>query len=417
MPAILNLGSRATVATLNKKLDDATVGNKDGLVGNEPGTVGEGKRAGAFDTNPILFKLRAFFEVGASKVDEEARLTQFLGAAEKAWDHKVSTLDKPAHVSAADWNAYLVDKAITLVRFGREPGEVTDAFVTARGSVDGHAIAERQVFTQTWKPTAPANGKTAVISPGFLETGRNYAEQIQLLNARGYEVVVMDHQWAGLSDGKQGGIDRGFGIARDLAAVTAKAAEGGNKVVVIGTSMGGGAGATGAVVMNSLDKIDLDGPRMPKDVDVVLQDPYYKRSDGIVNATLSGLGNVPVLRQVPLAAMGFPILSSSDVVLQKNAQHAATEHLKGRAQAFHASDEDLATMKKLLEDGARPSGHIEIIHADHDSLADYAETQEWAGLLGAHLETLHSDSHVIEENPAEQGALLDALKRLDAADP
>jgi alpha-beta hydrolase superfamily lysophospholipase len=416
MPDPIRFGSRATVVTLTQKLDDATVGNRDGIVGNEKNPAGSPAGASVFDTNPMLFSLRAFFEAGASKKDEESRLRGFLDAAEKSWGRPVADIPRPAHVDVEDWSAHLVDKAITLVRFGREPGSVVDGIVHAKGSVDGHAIEARDVFVQTWKPIGPPSGKTIVLSPGFLESGRNYAEQAQLLNRAGHEVVVLDHQWAGLSSGKKGGIDRGFGIARDVASVVADVAtrKDARDIVVVGTSMGAGAGALGAILMNDAGKVALDGPPMPVGISAVLQGPFFAKTETLPNKLLAATGKVPGVNQIPLPALGLPILSGDQATLRKIAAHATTEHLSGRPQAFHASDEDIATMKKLLEAGTKPRGKIDVIHARGDTLANYDASVEFVKLLGdrGHLTTIESTSHVFEENPREQGLVLEGLKRL-----
>ena len=47
-----------------------------------------------------------------------------------------------------------------------------------------------------------------MLSPGFQETGRNFYEQIQLLNQQGHDVLVMDHQWAGYTSGEKGTLDK-----------------------------------------------------------------------------------------------------------------------------------------------------------------------------------------------------------------
>src|SRR5438270_201561 len=80
------------------------------------------------------------------------------------------------------------------------------------------------------------------------------------LNRRGVDVILMDQQWAGYTKGgSPGGIDRAFGISRDVAAVTAFAAQvaerdyrnhPGRQVVVTGVSMGGGPGVVGALALN-----------------------------------------------------------------------------------------------------------------------------------------------------------------------
>ena len=419
MSNTIAIRSRATLVTLVQKLDDATVGNKDGIVGNEAHGAGSAAGASAFDTNPMLFKLRAFF-ASDSRIDDQARLGGFVDAAEKAWGQPVSTMARPAHVSAEDWSTHLVDKAITLVRLAREPGDIKDGLVQARGSVDGHAIAPRDVFIQTFEPIGTPSGKTIVMSPGFLESGRNYVEQAQLLNKAGLEVVVLDHQWAGLSSGNNhGGIDRGFGIARDVAAVVADVAARApqQQIVLVGTSMGAGPGALGAVLMADAGKIHLDradGAQMPRGLNAVLQGAYFARTKSLANNLLAATGRVPGLNQIALPALGLPILSGDQATLRKLAAHATTEDLSGRPQAFNASDDDLATMKAMLHSGVRPEGRIEFIHANRDTLARYESAVEWAALLGdrALLTTVDSTSHVFEENLAEQGLLLDAIKRL-----
>lgn len=408
MTTIRNFGSRAQVTTFLEKIADAT-GNKDGVLGNEAGPK-DSAPGGVFAKNPILFGIKQNLAAGWSKSDENAKLAGFLEATTQAFGGPVTSLAKPARLSDETWNAFQLDKAISLVRFERSPSQVHEHIVKASGSVDGHAIAARDLFVQRFEPVGPPSGKSFVISPGFLETGRNYLEQACLLTSQGHAVVVLDHQWAGLSEGDRGGIDRGFGIARDVAAVVAwqNAEHPGEKVAVIGTSMGGGAGVTGAVLMNDLGKLQLDGPAMPRGVDVILQDPFFARTKSVPNALLALAGSIPVVKDIPLPAMGLPILSSDQATLRKLAAHATTEHLSGRAQAFHASTDDLARMKSLLEAGSRPEGKFFVIHADKDTLADYDTTREWVGLLGknATLHTLHSDSHVIEENPSERDVVL-----------
>ncbi len=412
-------GGRAQVTTFLEKIADAT-GNKDGIVGNEGNAANVPAGQSWFDKNPLLFGLKQNLAAGWSKADENEKLRGFLEATEKTLGGPVTTLSRPAHVDVQQWNAFQLDKAISLVRFDRKPGDVTEAVVSAKGDVDGHAIAARDVFVQRFAPNppkgTPASGQTFVISPGFLETGRNYQEQADLLTKQGHAVVVMDHQWAGLSEGKAGGIDRGFGIARDVAAVAAwvHAQFPNEKITLVGTSMGGGAGATGAALMNDQGLVKLDGPAMPKNLDVILQDPFYARSKTFVNGALAVVGKIAGLKDIPLPAMGLPILSGDQATLRKLAAHATTEQLSARGQAFHASTDDLARMKSLLESGKQPGGRFHVIHADKDTLADYATTKEWVGLLGpkAVLQTINSTSHVIEENPAEQGLLLDAIKSM-----
>ncbi len=396
-----------------RKIDDATTGNKDGIVGNEGVPANTASGGSIFDRNPILFALKQSLAAGWSKADENEKLSVFLEATEKTFGTPVTTLVRPDHVDLETWNAFRLDKAIQLVRFGQVPANVSDHIVKAQGSVDGHAIAPRELFVQRFAPQGKPSGQTFVLSPGFLETGRNHLEQAQLLTKRGHAVVVLDHQWAGLSQGDRGGIDRGFGVARDVAAVVAwtHGQDPQSKITVVGTSMGGGAGATGAVLMNDLGKIDLDGPPMPTGVDLILQDPFFARTKSLANGALAVVGAVPGLKNIPLPATGLPILSGDQATLRKLAAHATTEHLSGRGQAFHASTADLARMRELLEQGARPQGRVYVIHANQDTLADYQTTKDWVSLMGpkATLQTLSSSSHVLAENPGEQQEVLKAI--------
>jgi pimeloyl-ACP methyl ester carboxylesterase len=407
--------SRATLTTLVNKLDDA-LGNKDGLLGNEdmPAGTPSGSFAG---TNPLLYRANAFFQSSVTRDTEERRIDGFLTETERKHG-PITSLSKPAHVSEGNWLTFRADKAISLARFSRTPAEVTEHVVTARGTVDGKAIEARELFVQRYAPIGTPTGKLIVLSPGFLESGRNYVEQANLLNRQGHDVVVLDHQWAGLSTGKRGGIDSGHGIARDVGAATAQAAQWakaayGDKgqVIIAGTSMGGGAGALGAILMNDAGLMKLVGAQMPKGVSVVLQDAFFARTESFPNALLAVVGKIPLANQLPLPAFGLPILSHDRSTLMKIAAHATTDDLSGRGQAFHASTEFLARMKDQLQAGVRPDGKVYLIHARQDPLARYEDAAAFAELLGpqAKLHTIESDSHVIEENAREQRLILDGI--------
>jgi alpha-beta hydrolase superfamily lysophospholipase len=158
-------------------------------------------------------------------------------------------------------------------------------FVNASGSVNGENIPTREIFCQRFKPISSPNGKIVVISPGFLESGRNFYEQADILNKKGYDVIIMDHQWAGYTKGGKPGLaDRGFGVTRDTASVTAYAqtilekeysSYSKKEVLIIGNSMGAGPGALGATTLNDNNKIKLNGPKMPIGVNIILQSPFF----------------------------------------------------------------------------------------------------------------------------------------------
>ncbi|MFN3431362.1 MAG: alpha/beta hydrolase [Candidatus Sericytochromatia bacterium] len=404
----MNFGSRANVSALVGAMNDAQ-GNKDGLHGNEGQPKDSLAESGFADSQPALARVGAFLAPGLSTRDEVAALTRFVTEKEKAWGQPTTTLSAE---SIQEFGRFKAEKAAALTRFDRKPTDVTDAFVSARGSVDGQAIAPRQVFTQHWKPVGQPNGTTVVMSPGFLQTGRNFYEQIDTLNRKGYDVVVMDHQWAGWGSGKQGGIDRGYGIARDVAAVTAHA-QGlmpNNRVVLLGTSMGAGAGVLGALTLNDAGKITLEGAQMPKGVSGVLQAPYFAKTPSLLNKALAFLGRVPLLKEIPLPAIGLPKLAEDKDINVKLGQHANAESLVARAQAFNASDADLGRVKAMLEAGHRPEGQVYVVHGEGDFLADTASARAFAGLLGdrAKFETLETRNHVMEEGK-ERGAMLEGL--------
>ncbi|MFZ5471435.1 MAG: alpha/beta hydrolase [Myxococcota bacterium] len=392
------------------------MGNKDGLPRNEAARAGTVKGS-AFDRNPLANKLRSALEPGWSTADEEQRLDGFISAQEKIWGRPVTDL---ASGSVSQFDRLRAEKAVALVRFGRTPADVSEGLIEAKGKVDGQPIEARQVFWQRWKPIGPFSGKVVVLSPGFLQTGRNFYEQIQLLNRAGHEVVVMDHQWAGHGSGKKGGIDRGFGIARDVAAVTAFAqqvadrehAEKPHELVLLGTSMGGGAGALGAIALNDAGKIELEGSQMPKGLSAVLQAPYFSRTRNLVNDVLAGVGRLPVAKDIPLPAMGLPILTGDQTTAAKLAEHAVIDDITGRAQAFHASDADLASIRALLEQGKKPQGRFFFIHAENDTLADVESSRAVAGLFNerAHFRTLPSANHVFEETAREQELVLEGIE-------
>ena len=414
MTQLSSIGSRTNVAALMGAMKDAQ-GNKDGIFGNE-GLPKNGLGKSRFvDRQPALSRVDAFLSVGLSKRDEVAELSRFVADQERRWGEPATNLDPS---SIRDFGRFRAEKATALTRFDRRPGDVVDGFVAARGSVDGQSIAPRDVFVQHWKPVGQPNGTTVVVSPGFLQTGRNFYEQIDLLNRRGYDVVVMDHQWAGWGSGAKGGIDRGFGIARDLAAVTAHAQslKKDNRVVLLGTSMGAGAGVLSAVTMNDAGKIALEGAQMPKGVSGVLQAPYFAKTPTLLNKALAFLGRVPLLKHLPLPAIGLPRLAEDRDINVKLAQHANSENLVARTQAFNASDEDLARVRAMLEAGKRPEGRLYFVHGEGDFLADTATSKAFAGLLGdrARFRKVETRNHVMEEGK-ERALMLDGLDWLKQA--
>jgi alpha-beta hydrolase superfamily lysophospholipase len=418
MSTISPYGTRSQTAALTRAVEDA-LGNKDGIAGNESRPAGSAN-GGPLASNPLLARLQSSFAPGLSTRDEQASLAGFVREREVAWGAPVTSLtaDEVPH-----FEAFRTEKAAALVRFDRQPGEVTEGFLRAAGSVDGEDIAPREIFWQRWAPTAPPSGKVVVISPGFQETGRNFLEQVQLLNAQGHDVVLMDHQWAGYTKGNPGGLDRGYGVARDVAATAAFAQQLADReyagrpheVVLFGNSMGAGPGVLGALALNDAGKVQLEGAQMPKGLSAVLQAPFLQMKAGLLNQGLEVMSRIPLLKELPLPSMGLPVLTHDDAAAAKLAQHVVLEGVVARPQAMSAADGDLASIWKLVESGAGPQGRVSIVHGDRDPLADVEGSRRLAGLLGdrAQLQELSSSNHVLEEEAGAQRHVLEALKWLD----
>lgn len=290
----------------------------------------------------------------------------------------------------------------------------------ARGTVNGQKIADRDVFIQRWKPTTEPSGKVVVVSPGFQETGRNFYEQIDLLNRQGHEVVVMDHQWAGHSKGaKAGGLDRGYGVARDVAAVAAEASsikrsEYGAKgeVVLLGNSMGAGPGVLGE--LRDAGKIKLEGKQMPKGLNAILQAPFLEATPNALNKLFAATSKVPGINDLALPSLGVPVLTRDPVAAAKFAEHAAREKISARPQAMTAAVSDVKEIHAMIRRGEGPKGRIYIVHGDNDPLARPKAARDLAKRLGgsAHLNMIESGNHVFEESPSEQRYILDGMKWL-----
>lgn len=414
------LGSRAQVGALSAALADVQ-GNNDGIAGNEKLRRNQVK-GGKLRHNPLVNRIKTAFQTGASTSDEERRINAFVAGREKRWGTPATHL-RPGQID--NFENFRAEKTLALARFNRTPSQVIDGFVPARGSVDGKRIADRDVFIQRWKPTAPPTGKVVVVSPGFQETGRNFYEQIDLLNRQGHEVVVMDHQWAGRSRGaKAGGLDRGYGVARDVAAVAAEAAslaqrEYGAKgeVVLLGNSMGAGPGVLGALTLNDAGKIQLQGKQMPKGLNAILQAPFLEATPNALNKLFAATSRVPLIKDAALPSLGVPVLTRDPVAAAKFAQHAAREKISARPQAMTAAVADMKAIQAMIRRGEGPKGRIYIVHGDQDPLASPKAAREMARRLGssAHLNMISSGNHIFEESPSEQRHILDGMAWLGRA--
>ena len=408
-------GLRSQIAATMSALEDLE-GNRDGIWGNEDEKAG--RTGSLMDKNPLLSRLRQWARAGLSTRDEKEAIAEFRQECEDSWGQPVTDLDTGR---LRDGELFAAQKALALAQLGRHPSEVTEDFVLASGSVAGFDLEAREVFTQRFKPTAPPTGNVVVISPGFQETGRHFYEQIQTLNAMGHDVVVMDHQWAGQSDGEPGGLDRGFGVARDVAAVAAYAQKlqqseygdvPGAQVALLGNSMGGGPGVLGALTLNDAGLIDLDGEEMPTGLSAVLQSPFLGASDNLLNDALAVGSRVPGVRDLAMPSSGVPVLTRDDTAAQKGAQISVLEDIRAQLQSMTAANEDLALIRSMIHEGKGPSGAMSIVHGDGDPLADPEQSRAIAASLGVELALLETDDHVLQQSPTKKGVALDALAEI-----
>lgn len=393
-------------------------GNRDGLWHNEkaaPGTTG-----GFFSQNPLALKGRAALESNGQVDNQVETLTKFRMGQEAKWGQSVTHLDI-THLK--DGELFAVQKALALTRMERTPSDVTEGFVRAAGKVNGHDIAERELFWQRFQPVGEASGKLVVMFPGFLQSGRNFYEQVAELNREGHDVMVMDQQWAGQTrGGKEGGVDRGYGVSRDVAAMTAFAQQEleadyadhpGKELILIGTSLGGGPGVVGALTMNQNGLMDLEGPAMPTEMKVILQGPFLGSTDNINNTVFSAASKIPLANQIPLPSTGLPILTTDEKTAQKISQGAVMEDFTARLQAMTAVNEDMDEVLHFIAEGKGSQVPMVVIHSKNDPLASSEKSQWLANQLPqASIKILDSENHVLEQNTQEQKYALEALKTL-----
>lgn len=384
-------------------------GNRDGIWGNEgspSGAVGD-----AFDRNPLSLGVQTYASVGASTRDERRTLEAFRAAAEAKWGMPV--MDPAIEAAHPQGYAFAAIKTAQLERLGRTPAEVTEAFITAKGRIAGEEIPEARLFVQRFRPIGEPTGDVALLSPGFLETGRVFTAQVDLLTRAGIDVVVLDHQWAGLSDGKKGGIASGESIALHTARAAAYAAEIAEaeygpkgRVYVMGESMGAGPGALGMSVMAAAGQLELEGAKVPRGVDVVAQDPFLGATPSIPNRLFSQAASLPILNNVALPATGLPKVAKDPLAQHTFAQGAILEDVRAQFSAFTAADGFIDKLKGALEAGQRPDGRLIIVHDDRDGLADPAMSKWVAEKLGpdAKLVRLDGGNHILAASNPEVGA-------------
>ncbi len=411
---------RSELYALSRSAADlkAAGGNNDGLW-NEKGSPSMFGPA-------VLLDVEAKLRTGTSKVDEAQFVAQILAQKQKDWGGAAVTTLTAADLT--DFTRFATKKAIDLARFDRHPSEVTEGFVKASGAVNGEKIAPRELFFQRFEPRADAvpSGKVIVLSPGFQETGRNFLEQIDAMNAAGHTVVAFDHQWSGhTKGGSPGGMDRLFGAARDVAAMAAHAAElletdpklkahPGREVVLFGNSMGGAA-ALAAATLTDQGMLALDGgAKMPRGIKMVLQAPFVDTKPNLTNTLLRVGGQVPGFKDLQLPGIGLPVIAVDADASAKTKQEALLEKIVAQPETMVSGAQDMAALKALIGKGRGPEGQAVIVHARGDKLAAFSGS-EWLDRQlgrGSELIAVDSKNHVMEQSAKDQGFALDGLERL-----
>lgn len=419
--SMVEWGSVPQIAATYQELLDIK-GNKDGIWENEDKSFGTVTGIGTtLPFKPWFEKGEQTLKAILTSKNVVGELEKFTSSQESNWGMKVSSLNDG---KIGPSKLFSAQKAISLARLKRNPSEVTEGFYKASGSVNGIKITDRDIFWQRFKPVSSANGKVVLVSPGFQETGRNFYEQIDKLNKNGFDVITMDHQWAGYTKGGQsGGIDRGFGVARDVAAMAVFASEvlkkdyssaKGSELILFGNSMGAGPGVLGAITLNDNGKISLSGKQMPIGLKALLQSPYLATSESVINSAIGIFGKVPFAKSLQLYSSGLPILTHDKTAAQKGTQVALLEDIRAQLKSMSSATEDINFVLEMIKSGNKPKGNIVVIHGKNDPLAS-SEKSTWLStqLQGkAKVNIVNSDNHVFEQSPTEQNYAITAIKQL-----
>ncbi len=315
-------------------------------------------------------------------VESVTRLVAFRAQCESEWGEATTRIDL---AKLGHGELYAVRKALFLRKFRRMPEDITEGFLTASGSVDGKRIEPREIYWQRFRPLAQPLGQMVVVSPSFGETSRDYYELALQLNRLGYDTLLMDHQWGGYSEGHLDELDSGFGVARDVASVSAFAQRLMEReyeqrprcaITLIGKGLGASAGALGAAVLNDLSLLRLDGWPMPKGVNSVLIDPWLGGEATLLakSRTLASL----------MSVVAYPRSSEDSEIIHLD----STKNRRGHVRAITRAGFDLKRLCELLESGSRSDGDLYIIRFDKHLLGD--------PLKSAWLASLYEDRAILK---------------------
>ena len=304
---------------------------------------------------------------------------------------------------------------------GKTAPRAEEVFVTASGKADGHRILPRDLYVRRLAPSGreaawPDDGarRIVVVIPGFPESGGAWAALAEQLAAAGHDVMLADLQWAGFSEGSLYRIDRGLGVARDVAAIVAAAnmvrrreyLEGADDdgadgtpdipIVLVGGDLGASAGILSAVALNDHGRIALDGFSMPTGVRFVLSAPLFELSPNTANRLLATVGRLPLVGRAVPPADETP--QPSEAALR-------------RYRALRAAAPDIDRVLALIRGGEAPAGRGIILHAPDDPVASFEASRQLAVEMGVGVElrVVPLSSHRLHRHADGRRALLDAV--------
>jgi hypothetical protein len=368
----------------------------------------------------------------ASSLPDDQKLAQamkFLADKEAAWGTPVTDLAASDFPSQALYDFFRAEKAIELTRYGRTPAEVKDAFLNVTGSVEGTTISARKIFCQLWPSKTGTATVIGAVIPGYRDTGRTFYDQIKLANDAGADMVAMDAQWSGWTQGgHSGGVDSGQGIARDAYAFASwvQKTYSDRKLFIMGSSLGGGPGGYGTLTLAGQGQIDVtinDGKNvlaghdlLPASTPLLLQAPFLKATSNFTDWYQEVAGEIPILKTYKFH---FESSGKNDGDRADDVKTLLTRE-DGTASQAEAMDATLRFGKEIVEKihmGLGPTGPVYVIHAKDDVLADYKTS---AGVVSdlqdqgkcAELTTLNSNHHTFWNEPTEQSAFLPYLAKI-----
>src|SRR5690606_8104086 len=104
---------------------------------------------------------------------------------------------------------------------------------------------------------------------------------------------------------------------------------------------------------------------------------------------------IPLLNRIAAPAVGLPDFVEDPRGEHLVAQAMVLEDVRGRTQAFGASDTFVAAMNELLSSGLKPGGKVMVVHDEQDPLADFTKSEALVQGLGdgAELYRLEGGDH------------------------